>query len=130
MSWARRRVSTATPSREQITSWLDKKGLTPGSDRIAPPPGNAPRQRSCDQQVVKINVAQGVKRMSVNASRVEGQGFHVLDFWVKGGKRNRMDINQELQIALGQYLTEAGHGPDQASFLFLPVKSGYKASDT
>lgn len=135
-----------------------------------------------DQQVVKINVAQGVKRMPVNASRVEAkvlapvevrnllntpdvsklqglrdkailstlfftgcrvsevcslkvkdfyeeQGFFVLDFWVKGGKRNRMAINQELQIALGQYLTEAGHGPDRASVLFLPVKSGYKASD-
>ena len=135
-----------------------------------------------DQQVVKINVAQGVKRMPVNSSRVEAkvlapvevrkllnspdlsklqglrdkailstlfftgcrvsevcslkvkdfyeeQGFYVLDFWVKGGKRNRMAINQELQIALSQYLTKAGHGSDQASFLFLPVKSGYKASD-
>jgi len=135
-----------------------------------------------DQQVVKINVAQGVKRMPVNSSRVEAkvltpdevrkmldvpdlselqglrdrailstlfftgcrvsevcslkvkdfyeeQGFYVLDFWVKGGKRNRMAIHPELQIALNQYLMRAGHEQDQTSFLFLPVKSGYKASD-
>jgi len=135
-----------------------------------------------DQQVVKINVAQGVKRMPVNASRVEAkvltpdevrrfldspdvsklqgirdrailntlfftgcrvsevcslkvkdfyeeQGFFVLDFWVKGGHRNRMAINQELQIVLSQYLAEAGHWECQSDFLFLPVKSGYKASD-
>jgi integrase len=59
----------------------------------------------------------------------EEQGFFVLDFWVKGGKRNRMAINQELQIALSRYLTEAGHENDQTSFLFLAVKSAYKASD-
>jgi len=110
-----------------------------------------------DKQVVKINVAQGVRRMRVNSDRVEAkvltpeevrkmldapdpfklqgmrdkailstmfftgcrvsevtklkvkdfyqeQGFYVLDFWVKGGKRNRMAIHPELQIALKEYL--------------------------
>lgn len=135
-----------------------------------------------DQQVVKTNVAQGVKRMPVNASRVEAkvltpdevrrmlnapdlsklqglrdrailstlfftgcrvsevcslkvkdfyeeQGFFMLDFWVKGGKRNRLAIHQELQIALTQYLRAAGNEHDREGFLFLPVKSGYKGSN-
>ena len=135
-----------------------------------------------DRQVVKVNVAQGVKRLPVNASRVEAkvlspnevrrlletpdttrlqglrdqailsalfftgcrisevttlkvkdfyeeQGFFVLDFWIKGGKRNRLAINQELQNALSGYLREAGHEGDPGSFLFLPVKSGFKGTN-
>lgn len=135
-----------------------------------------------DKQVVKINVAQGVKRMRVNSDRVEAkvltpeevrkmldapdpsklqglrdkailstlfftgcrisevctlkvkdfyqeQGFYVLDFWVKGGKRNRLAIHQELQIALREYLRIAGHENNKDSFLFLPVKHAPGNSD-
>lgn len=135
-----------------------------------------------DKQVVKINVAQGVKRMKINSDRVEAkvltpeevrkmlncpdpfkkqglrdkailstlfftgcrvsevctlkvkdfyqeQGFYILDFWVKGGKRNRLAINQELQIIIREYLRMAGHEDDKDSFLFLPVKHSPKTSD-
>lgn len=135
-----------------------------------------------DKQIVKINVAQGVRRMPVNSDRVEAkvmtpdevrkmldapdtgklqgrrdkailatlfftgcrisevctlkvgdfyqeQGYHVLDFWVKGGKRNRLAINQELQIALREYLRVAGHEEDKNSYLFLPVKHAPNDAD-
>lgn len=129
-----------------------------------------------DKQVVKVNVAEGVKRMPVNAERVEAkalstdqvrellntpdlkkligirdrailsvlfftgcrlsevctlkvkdfyeeQGFWVLDFWIKGGKRNRLAINQELQIDLNRYLDRAGHWIDKNNYLFLPLRN-------
>lgn len=129
-----------------------------------------------DQQVVKINVAQGVKRMKINSERVEAkvmtpdevrrliespdcktlkgvrdrailstmfftgcrisevcslqvkdyyeeQGFSILDFRVKGGKRNRLAINQELKITLDTYIERSGHRDNKESFLFLPVKT-------
>lgn len=135
-----------------------------------------------DQQVVKVNVAQGVKRMKINSERVEAkvmtpeevrkmldapdrstlqglrdhamlstmfftgcrisevcslqvkdfyeeQGFWLLDFKVKGGKRNRLAIHPELQPDLKRYLDEAGHGYDPKSFLFLPVKASAKNAD-
>lgn len=53
----------------------------------------------------------------------------MLDFWVKGGKRNRMAINQELQIALDKYLSMPGHGDDRDEFLFLPVRHAPGTSD-
>ncbi|MBF0235299.1 MAG: tyrosine-type recombinase/integrase [Desulfamplus sp.] len=129
-----------------------------------------------EQQVVRVNVAEGVRRMPVNADRVEAkvltpgevrrllnapdtdrlqglrdkamlntlfftgcrvsevcslkvedfyeeQGFYILDFSIKGGKRNRLAINQELQIALNLYLDTAGHRYNKKGFLFLPVKN-------
>ncbi|WP_242637431.1 tyrosine-type recombinase/integrase [Desulfobacter hydrogenophilus] len=135
-----------------------------------------------DNQVVKINVAQGVRRMPVNSDRVEAkvltpeevrkmlnapntdklqgrrdkailstlfftgcrvsevctltvkdfyqeQGFYVLDFWVKGGKRNRLAINQELQSAIREYLRIADHEDEKERFLFLPVKPAPGKSD-
>ncbi len=135
-----------------------------------------------DKQVVKINVAQGVRRMKINSDRVEAkvllpeevrkmlgipdpmklqglrdkailstlfftgcrvsevcklkvkdfyqeQGFYVMDFWIKGGKRNRLAINQELQITIREYLRLAGHENEKESFLFLPVKHAPGMSD-
>ncbi len=45
-----------------------------------------------------------------------------MDFTVKGGKRNRLAICQELRIAVLEYLEAAGHGGVPDSPLFLPVK--------
>lgn len=127
-----------------------------------------------DKQIVKINPAQGIKRMRVNNDRVgskvltpeqarrmldapnaptlkemrdravlyilfftgcresevcklqvkdyyEEQGFYLLDFWIKGGKRNRIAVNCELQVALNKYLQYAGHQDDKESPLILNV---------
>lgn len=135
-----------------------------------------------DNQVVKVNVAQGVRRMPVNADRVEAkvmtpgevrkmldapdtdtlkgirdkailatlfytgcrvsevctlkvkdfyreQGYYVLDFWVKGGKRNRLAIHQELQILITDYLRVAGHDTENGSYLFLTMRNAPDLSD-
>lgn len=52
----------------------------------------------------------------------EDAGYFVLDFLVKGGKRNRVAIHQELQNAIRRYLSMAGHGNDKDAPLILPVK--------
>lgn len=135
-----------------------------------------------DNQVVKVNVAQGVRRMPVNSDRVEAkvmtpgevrkmleapdtetlngirdkailatlfytgcrvsevcklkikdfyreQGYYVLDFWVKGGKRNRLAIHQELQILINDYLRVAGHDMESNYYLFLPMRNAPNVSD-
>jgi len=52
----------------------------------------------------------------------EDGGYTVMDFTVKGGKRNRLAICQELRIAVLEYLEAAGHGSVPDSPLFLPVE--------
>jgi integrase len=135
-----------------------------------------------DRQIVKVNVAHGVKRMPVNASRVEAkaltpaqvrqlldapdiktpigmrnrailstlfftgcrvsevctlkmkdyyetQGFWLLDFWVKGGKRNRLAIHPELKADLDRYLDGAGHGENRNGYLFLPLRNSRQGAN-
>lgn len=53
---------------------------------------------------------------------LEDNGYFVLDFTVKGGKKNRVAIHQELQIALRFYLAKSDHAHETESPLFLPVK--------
>jgi site-specific recombinase XerD len=53
----------------------------------------------------------------------EDGGYYVLDFVVKGGKRNRLAIHQELQIALRDYLRAAGHENNDEAPLILAAKS-------
>lgn len=52
----------------------------------------------------------------------EDSGYFVLEFTVKGGKRLRVAINQELQIVLRRYLAMAGHGLERNAPLLLPVQ--------
>jgi len=49
-------------------------------------------------------------------------GYSVLEFTIKGGKRNKIAIHQELKIAIHRYLQEAGHGQEMDLPLFLPTK--------
>lgn len=52
----------------------------------------------------------------------EDGGYWVLDFTIKGGKKNRLAIHQELQLALREYLVESGHGAERDAPLFLSVQ--------
>ena len=52
----------------------------------------------------------------------EDAGYWVLDFILKGGRRNRVAIHQELQLALRNYLATSGHGNEQEYPLFLAVR--------
>ena len=52
----------------------------------------------------------------------EDGGYHVLDFTVKGGERNRVAIHKELQLVLEVYLERAGHKEDRTLPLFFSVR--------
>ena len=52
----------------------------------------------------------------------EEQEFGILDFVIKGGKRNRLAVNQELQIFINAYLEQSGHGNEKDAPLILPIK--------
>ena len=52
----------------------------------------------------------------------EDGGYWVLDFTIKGGKKNRLAIHHEAQIALRKYLAEVEHGSDRKAFLFQKTK--------
>ena len=53
----------------------------------------------------------------------EEKGYFILDFKLKGGKRNRVPINLEAKIAIDSYLLVSGHSEDLESPIFLPVKT-------
>ncbi len=44
---------------------------------------------------------------------------------LKGGKRNKLAIHQELQIAIINYLARSGHGYEKESPLIIPVQRAY-----
>jgi integrase/recombinase XerD len=52
----------------------------------------------------------------------EDGGYFVLNFTIKGGKKNKIAIHQELQIVLERYLSASGHGSESNSPLILAVK--------
>jgi site-specific recombinase XerD len=66
-----------------------------------------------------------VARLRVRDIREDG-GYTVLDFIVKGGKRNRLAIHPELQKMLKEYLDISGHGrmPDYALILTTRKRPG------
>lgn len=50
------------------------------------------------------------------------RGYRVLDFTIKGDKRNQMAINQELKVILDKYLDRVGHGNEPDCPLVRPVQ--------
>lgn len=56
---------------------------------------------------------------------LEDGGYWVLDFTVKGGKKNRLAIHHEAQIALRRYLAAADHGQDRNAPLFQKTKAPF-----
>ena len=52
----------------------------------------------------------------------EEKGYAVLEFQLKGGKRNRIAISKELELAINDYLDVMGHRDEKSSPLFLPLK--------
>lgn len=56
-------------------------------------------------------------------------GYWVLDFVVKGGKRNKIAIHQELRLALDQYLSAAGHREERDAPLLQPVQERFRKGE-
>jgi len=81
-----------------------------------------------DRAILHLFFYTGCRIAEIATLRVkdffEDAGYFVLDFTVKGGKKNRVAIHQELQVSLAEYLRTAGHHAQPDSPLFLPVKNG------
>jgi site-specific recombinase XerD len=56
----------------------------------------------------------------------EDAGYFVLDFIVKGGKRNKIAIHPELQNSIKRYLEKSGHEEERDSPLLLPLQLAEK----
>jgi len=48
-------------------------------------------------------------------------GYFVIDFTIKGGKRNRIAVHQELQMILRRYLSQADHAGEPQAPLFMAL---------
>ena len=79
-----------------------------------------------DRAILHVLFYTGCRVNEVTTLKVkdffEDTGYWVLDFIVKGGKRNRLAIHPELQLALREYLAESGHGAERDAPLFLAVQ--------
>jgi site-specific recombinase XerD len=50
------------------------------------------------------------------------KGYRVLEFQLKGGKRNRVAISKELELAVLNYMNACGHGEEKEQPLFQAIK--------
>ena len=121
-------VETAALSRAQVRTLLDAplaalETLGPRVNR-----DQARLQALRDRALMAVFFYTGCRVSEPAQLRVrdfhQDQGYMVLDFTVKGGKRNRVAIHPECQAALTDYLAEAGHGDERDAYLFQSVKSG------
>lgn len=90
---------------------------------------NAPDLRTLqglrDRAILGILFFTGCRASEVCKLKIkdyyEEQGFWIMDFQIKGGKRNRLAVNQELQIFLSNYFNETTHTDEKDSPLMLPA---------
>lgn len=79
-----------------------------------------------DAAILHILFFTGCRISEVTHLRVadlfEDSGYFCLEFTVKGGKRLRVAINQELQIVLRRYLALSAHSAERDAPLLLPVQ--------
>ena len=80
-----------------------------------------------DRAILGILFFTGARASEVCRLKVkdyyEEQGFWIMDFVIKGGKRNRLAVNQELQIILSDYFDHSGHSDSKNDPLVLPAIS-------
>ncbi len=107
------RVKSIVLTRDQVRLMLD----APRADTL---PG------SRDRAMLATFFFTGARIESVCALKVgdffEDRGYMVLDLRVKGGRRKRVAISQELQAKIRVYLETSGHGDQKNLPLFLAVK--------
>jgi integrase/recombinase XerD len=79
-----------------------------------------------DSAILHILFYTGCRISEVGKLKVkdyyEDGGYFVLHFTIKGGKKNKIAIHQELQIALRRYLSASGHGSENNSPLILAAQ--------
>ncbi len=108
-------VETAALSAAQVRTMLD----APNTDTV---------QGLRDRALLHVFFYTGCRVSEPSVLKVkdfhQDQGYWVVDFTVKGGKRNRVAVSVECQLALADYLEAAGHGDERNGYLFRPVKNG------
>jgi site-specific recombinase XerD len=113
---------------------VEAKTMTPEQVRVLL---DAPDQEKLmgkrDYAILCVLFFTGCRVSEVTTLKVadfyEEDGYDILDFWIKGGKRNRLAVHLELAAAVKEYLAAAGHGQDKDRYLFLPVRNAPAASD-
>lgn len=80
-----------------------------------------------DRAILSILFYTGCRISEVCSLQVknlyEEKGYHVLDFLIKGGKRNRLAIHPECISNLKEYLERAGHQEKKDSPMFLQAQT-------
>ena len=80
-----------------------------------------------DRAILHVLFYTGCRRAEVCSLSVrdfyEDGGYKVLNFLVKGGKRNVVAVHQEIKVAIESYLAVSGHGEKALNPLFMPVKN-------
>jgi len=69
----------------------------------------------------------GISSMEIS-SLYEDMGYSMLKYTNKGGDTQHIEVHQELQLILNNYIDMSGHGHDQKSPLFLPLKKNKETS--
>jgi len=124
---AARNPATGVKRPRVHASRVDAAVLTPEQVRrlLHTPNGDKLKGRR-DRAILHVLFYTGCRVSEVTTLQVrdffEDGGYWVLDFIVKGGKRNRLAIHHELQLALRAYLDETGHSGEREAPLFLAVQ--------
>lgn len=84
--------------------------------RMLDAPGRSTLKGLRDAAILHIFFYTGCRIAEIGSLKVKDyqvdRGYPVLDFIVKGDKRNKMAINQELKRMLDVYLERSGHGKE------------------
>ncbi len=82
-----------------------------------------------DSAVLHVLFYVGCRASEITTLKVkdffEDGGYWVLDFVVKGGKKNRVAIHHEAQFALRRYLAEVAHRGELSAPLFQKTKAPF-----
>lgn len=107
------RVETPVITKEEVRKLLDAPGLSTFKGLR-------------DTAILYTLFYTGCRRSEVCRLKVADlmvdNGYFVMDFMIKGGKKNRVAIHQELQAMLQRYLSEATHTQDPKTPLFTAIK--------
>ncbi len=105
---------------------VEAKVLTPVEVRqMLDNPDGSTLKGKRDRVILGILFFTGCRVSEVRKLKVkdvtEEQGFNIMDFQIKGGKRNRLAIHQELHHYLEEYLLASGHRDNKNHPLILPL---------
>lgn len=113
------RVQTPVITAQQVRAMLD----APDSPTVKP---QSLLKKLRDKALLSTLLYTGSRVAELCSLKVkdfyEDAGYWVLDFTVKGGKKNKVAIHPELKLVLTEYLEFAGHGDEKDSPLLLAIQ--------